>query len=324
MSDETEIVVDSDGGVDDAIALAWLLQQPGVRVVAVTAVWGNVPVLQAARNLRIVLEAFGAQHVPVHAGVAAPSQPAPAIAPADFVHGSDGLADLGYPDPVVGPVGDDAVSALAGLAAPHRTLLTLGPLTNVAAAALRDPDAIGRWGQLVVMGGASADPGNALPGAEANVAHDPIAAATVLAAAWVRPPLLVGLDATHTATVGADEVELLRQQRNRAARFVAPLFDVYRVHGGSFCPPGECPCHDLLAAMAAVDATVVEVAELPAAVVTEPGPAWGATIVDRRWLAWRRAGDFRQQDAPDGMHVVRWAVRGERERFREQLRSWWA
>lgn len=319
-----ELVVDSDGGVDDAIALAWLLERPDVEVVAVVAVWGNVPVTQAGRNLRIVLEAFDHGHVPVHVGRPGPFEPAPDIGVADFVHGTDGLADIGMPDPAVGALAGDGVEALMGLAAEHRTLLTLGPLTDVGAALAADPGFAGRWDEVVVMGGASADAGNALPGAEANVAHDPIAARALIDATWRRPPLLVGLDATHTATLGADEVDLLAQEHNAAARFVAPLFDFYRRKGASFCTPGECPCHDLLAAVAAVDPSVVEVAELPATVVTEPGPAWGTTVVDRRWLAWRQAPDFHAQDAHSDLRPIRWAVRGDRDRFRHHIRSWWS
>ena len=326
MSDggRREIVVDSDGGVDDAIALAWLLQREDVEVVAVVAVWGNVGVGQAARNLRVVLERFGHGHVPVHVGRSGPFEPAPHIGVADFVHGTDGLADIGVADPLTGPVPGDGVDALLSLAAPERLLLTLGPLTNVAAAVRRDPSSAGRWAGVVVMGGASADAGNALPGAEANVAHDPIAAQAVVSASWRQPPLLVGLDATQTATLGPAEVELLHERRSDGATFVAPLFDFYRRKGGSFCTPGECPCHDLLAAMAAVDPSVVEIAELPATVVVEPGPTWGVTVVDRRWLAWRQAPDFHEQDAHGDLHPIRWAVRSERERFRHHVRSWWS
>ncbi len=319
-----QVVVDSDGGVDDAIALSWLLQRDDVEVVAAVAVWGNVAVAQAARNLRVVLERFGHGHVPVHVGRAGPFEPAPHIGVADFVHGTDGLADIGLVDPVAGPVVGDGIGALVSLAAPQRTLLTLGPLTNVADAISRDPSFASRWADIVVMGGASADPGNALPGAEANVAHDPIAAHTVLSASWRQPPLLVGLDATQTATLGPQDVELLHEERSDGARFVAPLFDFYRAKGGSFCTPGECPCHDLLAAMAAVDPSVVEIAELPATVVAEPGPTWGVTVVDRRWLAWRQAADFHEQDAHGDLHPIRWAVRGERDRFRHHVRSWWS
>lgn len=319
-----QLVVDSDGGVDDAIALAWLLQRDDVEVVAVFAVWGNVAVTQAARNLRIVLEAFDQGHIPVHVGRAGPYEPAPHIGVADFVHGTDGLADIGLHDPQLGPVAGDGVEALVELAASDRTLLTLGPLTNIATAISLDPSFAGRWADVVVMGGASADAGNALPGAEANVAHDPIAAGALVAGSWRRPPLLVGLDATQTATLGPEDVALLHEERNDAARFVTPLFDFYRVKGGSFCTPGECPCHDLLAAVAAVDPSVVEIAELPATVVTDPGPAWGTTLVDRRWVAWRQAADFHEQDAHCDLHPIRWAVRGERERFRHHVRSWWS
>ena len=318
------MVVDSDGGVDDAVALTWLLDRDDVEVVAVTAVWGNVGVEQAARNLRIVLERGGAGDVPVHVGAAGPLLPAPPIGVADFVHGVDGLADVGLPDPTAGPVDEGAVDALLRLAADDLTLLTLGPLTNVAAMLERDAEVASRWGDVVVMGGASVDAGNALPGAEANVAHDPRAAAAVVSAAWTTPPLLVGLDATHTATFGPDEVALLDAAATEAAAFCAPLLAFYRRMGGSFCSPGECPCHDLLAAMAVVEPGVVEVADLPAAVVTEPGPAWGHTVVDRRWLAWRRSDDFHEQGAPDGMAMVRWAVRGDATAFRSLLHGWWS
>ena len=140
------------------------------------------------------------------------------------------------------------------------------------------------------MGGAVASHGNALPAGEANVAHDPTGASVVVGAAWATPPLLVGLDITHDATLSDAEWAVLDRQANPAAAFLAAPLAFYRRFGSSLTPTGESPCHDLLATMAVVMPDLIDAPVLPLAVVTDPGPAWGATIADRRVPYFARAG----------------------------------
>jgi len=281
------LVIDSDGGIDDAAAIVWLCGRPDVEIAAVTAVGGNVEVRQAARNLRIILEAAGRPDVPVHVG-ANPTDPAPYVPRPTFIHGEDGLGDVGLPDPLRGA--DAHTPALEVLVREMRrgaSLLTLGPLTNLAAAVRADP-AAARSSRLTLMGGSAHAEGNARPSAEANVAHDPLAAAAALDAEWSAPPVMVGLNVTHQATLRESEFAALARRATAAAAFLYGPLSFYRRNAGTLCALGETPCHDLLAAMAAARPDVLGVEVLPVAVDTGGSAAWGQTVVDLRELAWRR------------------------------------
>lgn len=291
------VVVDTDGGVDDAVALWFAATADDVELVAVTVVHGNVDVARAAGNVCRVLEAAGRPDVPVVVGESAPVGPVPTLRRADFIHGADGLGDTDRPPASFGPVDGSVHDVWAEIVAERPdevTLVTLGPLSNPAAVLRRSPDVATGFQRLVVMGGAVTVPGNALPLAEANIAHDPVAAHEVVTAAWTRPPLLVGLDVTHRSTITADTVRALERRETPAARFLADPLAFYGRSAGTFCAPGEFPCHDLLAVLAAVRG-VASGPVLPLAVQTAPGPAWGATVADRRVPFFERAGAGSQQ-----------------------------
>ena len=317
------MIIDTDGGVDDAVAIWWALDAPDAEVVGITVVAGNVGIEQATRNVCRILHAHGSGHVPVYRGAARPLAGAPSLRPADFIHGADGLGDCGVPD---APFGEQPVSALAFLLRVVRAepgdlkIVTLGPLTNIASAILADRTWAGCVGGVVVMGGAVGVHGNAQPMAEANIAHDPSAANVVVGATWTRPPLLVPLDATHVATLGPAEFDLVAQRSNAAALFLHGPLQTYRRFAGTFCPPGECPCHDLVAVMGAVHDDVLVVEQLPLAVHSSPGPAWGATIADRRVPFFTRSGAGGQQACPDGFHPWQIATSAHTDAFRTRVR----
>jgi purine nucleosidase len=286
------VIFDSDGGVDDAAALWWACESPDVEVVAVTAVAGNVDVGQAAANLLTILDAAGHAQVPVAVGPAAPVGPAPPLRRAAAIHGADGLGDAGITASGRRAVDRPAPEILAGLCAEQPGMLTIvatGPLSNVARALALDPALAGN-AELIVMGGSARAGGNARPAAEANFAHDPTAASQVIGAGWTRPPLLVGLDVTLRATLTDAEFDLLAERRTAAAAFLAGPLAFYRRRGSTFSAPGECPCHDLVAMMAAAHPDLVGGPELPLAVDTGQGAAWGASVVDFRELAFARVG----------------------------------
>ncbi|MFN3216169.1 MAG: nucleoside hydrolase [Acidimicrobiales bacterium] len=296
------LLVDTDGGVDDAVALFWAATSPDVELVAVTVVHGNVPLEVAAANVCTVLEAAGRHDVAVAVGADEAIGDVPPLRPATFIHGTDGLGDTGRRPARTWQIAEDACGVLIERCAERPgelTLVTLGPLSNVALALRRDPMLATNVRRLVVMGGAAATQGNALPGAEANIAHDPTAAAEVAAAPWAMPPLLVGLDVTHQATITTELVALLAEERTPAARFLRAPLDFYRQAAGTFCAPGEFPCHDLLATLAAVQ-PLVDGPTLPMAVQDQPGPAWGATVVDRRVPFFERAGSGSVQSTTTG------------------------
>lgn len=318
------VVIDTDGGIDDAAALWWALQSDALDVVAVSSVWGNVDVEVAAANVCRVLHEVGRPDIPVTVGHGQPILPAPSFPRADFIHGVDGVGNTNRPAAPFGPTSEPAVEMLQRLSTERPgelVLVTLGPLSNIGAAVADDAGFAARWRELVVMGGAAASPGNARPAAEANIAHDPGAADLVAQAAWTRPPVLVGLDVTHKGTLTDAEFELAAAHRNPAAQYLDPLLRFYRPFGSTFCAPGECPCHDLLATMVAAHDDLVDAPVLPMAVQATPGPAWGTTVVDRRVPFFARSGQDPKQATPPGFAPWRIALDVDVAAFRHQVRT---
>jgi purine nucleosidase len=318
----TVLLIDSDGGIDDIVGLWWAATQRDVDIVGVTAVWGNVDVDQATSNLRRVLHLASRAHVPVGRGAAVPFGPAPALNPAAFIHGEDGMGDAGRPPAPGPPPTATAVDVLRDEV--HRrpgevVVVTLGPLSNLAEVIAADPTWAGTAARLVVMGGAVLAQGNAMPVGEANIAHDPVAAQVVFGAGWASPPLMVGLDVTLQATLTPDEIALAREGRTPAAADLAEMLATYQVFGGAFCEvDGEFPSHDALAVIAAVHPEIVSGTVLPMAISTGTGPAQGMTVVDRRWPFFQRRGGV--QTVPPGFSPCHVAMEVDAARFRREIR----
>jgi len=195
-------LIDTDPGIDDALALLFAWNSPEIQVEAITTVAGNVSVDAASTNLLRLLALRRPDPRPVvAAGAAGPL--ARALTTATRYHGEDGLGDL--PDwPAVEPLprSPDAVSVILEAARRHArnlTIVALGPLTNLALALKEDAEAVGRAGRIVAMGGAVDVPGNITPTAEFNMFVDPEAAHRVLAAGL--PLEVVPLDATRQAVL---------------------------------------------------------------------------------------------------------------------------
>ncbi len=316
------VIIDTDGGVDDAAALWWALRDPGLDVIAVTIVWGNVPVEVAMISVGRVLAAAGHQDIPVARGAARPVGLAPALRPATFIHGEDGLGNTteGQPLPFMTVAPEPAPALLQRLCRQRPgevSLLTIGPLSNLGVVLGEDPAFAATVRELVVMGGSARAGGNALPNGEANIAHDPLAAARVAEAAWAQPPLLVGLDVTREATLTEAHFSLLAEHRTAAAEFLDAPLRVYRQFGSVMTAP-NCPCHDLVATMALTEPSLIPDAPvLPMAVDTAGGPAWGSTIVDFRAPA-VAALRGAEQDRPPGFGAWRIGLGADVDRFRSQ------
>jgi len=174
-----KFLIDTDTASDDAVALIMALLAPDVDVVAITTVAGNVNVEQAARNALYTVELCGTP-TPVYQGSVKPLQRP--LQDATWFHGRDGLGDQGYPPPKLHSTHGDAVDAIVDIIESHPgvTLVTLGPLTNIAKALLRNLGMADNVGRCVVMGGAPCCVGNVTPAAEYNIWTDPEAARIVL------------------------------------------------------------------------------------------------------------------------------------------------
>ncbi len=195
-------LIDTDTASDDAVAILMALAAPDVRVAALTVVAGNVSLAQGARNALYTCEVAG-KEVPVHLGADAPLTRR--HLDAHWFHGKDGLGDHNYPAPKRAPERENAVDALIRHAGqePGLTLVTLGPLTNIALALARDPGFAAHIGRCVVMGGAPCCEGNATPAAEYNIWVDPEAARKVFRSAL--PIEMVGWHVSRGASVLDDD-----------------------------------------------------------------------------------------------------------------------
>lgn len=204
------IVIDTDPGTDDAVAILLALASPELEVLGVTAVAGNVPLDVTERNARAVCELAGRPDIPVYAGCPRPID-GRAVSAARF-HAEHGLGRLTLPAPQTPPRPEHGVAFLIDTlrkAEPGTvTLCVLGPLTNVAIALVMAPDIAGRIAELVLMGGASYALGNETPAAEFNIHADPQAAAIVFSSGV--PITMVPLDLTHQVRSTPERIERLR------------------------------------------------------------------------------------------------------------------
>jgi purine nucleosidase len=214
-------LIDTDTASDDAVALAMALRHPDVRVAAIMVVAGNVPLDQAVQNALYTREVAGGD-APVYAGRDRPR--AGELHTAQFVHGEDGMGDIGLPLSGREPDDGDAVEKLVELirAAPGEIeLVTLGPLTNVAEAFERAPDLPGSLRRLVTMGGTSDAVGNVAPAAEFNIWADPEAARIVFRSA--APITMVGWDISRKYAVFTPEQSAALAALGPVGRFCAEI-----------------------------------------------------------------------------------------------------
>ncbi|MBA3377450.1 MAG: nucleoside hydrolase [Chloroflexia bacterium] len=192
----TPLIIDVDTGIDDAIALALAVAQQA-NIVGVTSVAGNVPINVATRNTLDVLAFLGRLDIPVHRGASRPL--AAEYQDATHVHGGNGLGGVDLPASGAAEAGLAGPAFIIKTAADHAgalTLVTLGPLTNLAIALNVRPQITHQISRVVVMGGAYFVSGNVTPKSEFNVYVDPEAAHQVFGADW-NDLTLVGLDVTH-------------------------------------------------------------------------------------------------------------------------------
>ncbi|MGB3408637.1 MAG: nucleoside hydrolase [Jannaschia sp.] len=221
-----KIIIDTDPGQDDAVAILLALASPELEVLGLTAVAGNVPLDLTARNARIVCELAGRTDIPVYAGCDRPI--ARDLVTAEHVHGKTGLDGADLPDPTMplaqGHGVDFIVETLRSEAPGTVTLCPLGPLTNIATALRRAPDIATRIARIVLMGGAYFEVGNITPAAEFNIYVDPEAAKIVFASGV--PLTVLPLDATHKV--------LTTRARNDAFRAAGPVGEVVAGWTGFF------------------------------------------------------------------------------------------
>ncbi|WP_426766149.1 nucleoside hydrolase [Pseudarthrobacter sp. 1G09] len=279
------IYLDCDTGIDDALALAYLLASPLASVVGIGTVSGNVSAAVGARNTLDLLDLAGAADVPVALGAHDPLAGS-FHGGAPWVHGSNGVGEVELPASGASLAAESAAEMLVRLARLYPGELrvaAIGPLTNLAQALRLEPLLPSLVESVTVMGGAALAPGNITPVAAANIWHDPEAAALVLAADW--DVTLVPLDVTMASVLEETHRQSLLASSAPVPRALGETLGYYfRFYEGIYGRPCST-MHDPLAAALAVGAVKTALAPVVrAAVDTSDGPGRGQTACDMRGL----------------------------------------
>ncbi|MCV2864662.1 nucleoside hydrolase [Albidovulum sediminicola] len=239
-----KIIIDTDPGQDDAVAILLALASRELDVLGITTVAGNVPLDLTTRNARIVCEIADRPGVRVFAGCDRPLTRK--LVTAEYVHGKSGLDGIALFEPTMplqsAHAVDFLIETLRREAPGTVTLCPLGPLTNIATAFTRAPDIVDRVAEIVLMGGAYFEVGNVTPAAEFNIYVDPEAADIVFRAG--APLVVVPLDVTHKALTSRAWIEQLRAMGTRVGNAVAGLTDFFERFDMAKYGSQGAPLHD--------------------------------------------------------------------------------
>lgn len=287
----TKLIIDTDPGIDDAMAILSAFNWERIQVLGLTTLFGNVPVQLATQNalslrdmavkvdqtVKAVAVVKGSDHS--FAGLEKHRI-------ADFVHGSDGLGNRAPPkceaSPAPGSAADfiiEQVNRDPG----NVVVLCLAAMTNVALALKKDPTIANKWARLVVLGGAFNVSGNVNPAAEANIFGDPEAAEFVLSRA--KNMYMVGLDVTHTCLLTGDQLSSLKGQGHYGT-FLSDISEYYLQYHRNFYAQDAVFVHDSAALIAAAQPELFTWHEGAVVVCTE-GPLRGKTLLDvasKKWF----------------------------------------
>lgn len=273
---ELRLVVDTDPGLDDALAL--ILAHHFADVVGITAVAGNTRLENAKNNALRICELLDSQ-APVHAGSARPLTAAASFA--DEVHGSDGLGGIDLPAPTRSLASENAVEYLLDVASKDLWVVALGPLTNIAKALQTDSEWLTRLAGFAFMGGAAYG-GNVTPSAEFNIYFDPEAADVVFSASGSKQ--MLGLNLTHQVQVSSSEVQQVASstQLNTISSFATETFNQLIARLLRLTGTDEVAMHDPCAILAVTHPQFFKFKPRPVAIELNGELTRGRTVVDER------------------------------------------
>lgn len=280
------IIIDTDPGQDDAVAILLALASPELEVLGITCVAGNVPLARTTHNARVVCELAGRPDLPVFAGCDRPMRRA--LITAEHVHGKTGLDGADLPDPVMplqpGHAVDFLIETLRAEPPGTVTLVPIGPLTNIGTALERAPDIARRIKRIVLMGGAYFEVGNITPAAEFNIHVDPEAAALVFGSGI--PLVVVPLDVTHKALTTPPRIAAFRALGTAVGDAVAGWTDFFERFDMAKYGSEGAPLHDPCTIAWILRPDLFQGREINVEIETEGRFTSGMTVAD--W--WRVSG----------------------------------
>ena len=275
------IIIDTDPGQDDAVAILLALASPAeLDVRGIVTVAGNVPLARTTHNALKILELAGRTDIPVHAGCSRPMRRA--LVTAEHVHGPTGLDGPDFPEPslrVQEEHGVDFLRRTLRTAEPGSiTLCTLGPLTNVAMALTLEPEIAGAIAEIVMMAGAYFEVGNITPAAEFNVHVDPEAADVVLRSGLKLT--MIPLDLTHQVLTTRPRLERIAAAGNRVGRAVGAMLAFSEQFDRKKYGWGGAPLHDPCVIAHLLDPALFRGRQINVAVETASELTLGMTVAD--------------------------------------------
>ena len=272
------LIIDTDPGIDDAMAIAYAHAEPEIDIVGVTTIFGNTHVAQSSRNARFFLDLLGVD-VPVAEGACLPRN-ATSYCPSSNVHGPEGFGDLVKIPEIGENLNESAAQYLVRMARETKrdlTICAVGPLTNIADAIQLDSGFVKNVRKLFIMGGAINCPGNITKFAEANIFHDPVAADEVFASGMNIA--IVPLDVTLKSILAEDEFEKIARKSPRIGGFLNEIsrfyLEFYRREAGL----RGCPMHDVSAVIACIHPRLFKTVQIGLR-VSQLSPDKGATLRD--------------------------------------------
>jgi purine nucleosidase len=278
---QRDLIIDTDPGADDVVALLLALASPEeLNVLAITTVAGNVRLDKTSRNARLAREWAGREDVPVYAGAPKPLVRTPIYA--ENIHGQEGLPGVAVHEPTKGLAEGSAIDYLINTlrkASPHSvTIAMLGPQTNLALALIQAPDITEGIREVVVMGGAHFNGGNITPAAEFNLFADPHAAQVVLASGVKLT--YVPLDVTHKILTSEQRLKQIEALSNGAGKLVKGILDEYvKADMEHYGLPGG-PVHDASVIAWLLKPELFSGRKVNLVIDSRDGPGFGQTIAD--------------------------------------------
>lgn len=265
-----KIIIDTDPGVDDSMAIFFALCSPELDVIGLTTIFGNVHTTLATKNALRLLEIADRTDIPVAHGADNPLTQ-PFEGPVPFVHGNDGQGDVFLSDPTTQAIDTTAVQFIIDQLRDNPgeiTLVPIGPLTNIALALRMEPR-ITEWvDEVVLMGGNARVPGNASPAGEANIRNDPEAADLVFGADW--KVTMVGLDVTLKVQMSPEHLAEYGKHENPMSQHIARIVPFYQNFFESSYPGSHgIFVHDSSAIAYVIDPTLFTTEQWPLRVGTQ-------------------------------------------------------
>jgi purine nucleosidase len=277
-----KVIIDTDPGVDDAMAVLFALRSPELDVLGLTTIFGNTETEVTTQNALRLVELEGNGHIPVARGASQPLVLQPREKGKHFHH-PDGFGGINPPPPEGKPLDIPAAQFIVETIIKHPGevfLAPVGPLTNIAAAVRLEPRIVDLVAEVVIMGGSAYARGNASPVGEANIVNDPHAAAIVFSAGW--PLTMVGLDVTKQTVMDLDYLARLAQAGNPATSLITRILPFYQnAHDRYYQMGGYIHTHDPSAIAYLIDPDLFQTKKMPVYVETE-GHSAGDTVPDPR------------------------------------------